>query len=119
MAEKTKYKLSTWKYAVEAEFETEEEALKELSDKYMFASKCDAPGDHLFELMAGNTCRPIENIAKGVFFYVYEKVYGHMQWIRKYNLSIYPFKKEHWWPCEGFEFKECEFKYKITTDDEK
>jgi len=108
------YKLETWKLKVEGEFETEEEAIKELSDRYMRCSKCDPPHEGVMEGLLQKNFRTLDTIAKGVFLSVKEEVYGHSQFILKHELVIYPFKKEHWWESSnGFEFEECEFKYEI------
>ena len=111
------YKISTWKYEVKGEFSSEEEAIKSLSDSYMKASKCDPPNEHPIELIAGVQNRDLSAIAKRVYFYVEEVVYGNKQWIHKLTLNIYPFKKEHWWESinkeKPFEFKEIDFKYEV------
>ena len=119
---KKEYKLSTWKLSVEGEFESEEEAIKELSDRYMRCSKCDPPGEHPIELLSNSKggSRNIDTISKRVFLSVKEEVYGNLQWIHKLTLNIHPFKKEHWWDSvfkdKPFEFSEKEFKYKIVKD---
>ena len=118
MKTRKKYKLSTWKLSIEGEYYNEKTAIRSLSNKYMKCSKCDAPGDHFIELMAGNSSRTIDTIAKRVYFYVYEDVYGHMQWILKYTLNIYPFQKSHWWPCEDFNFEPRKFKYEFVKEKE-
>lgn len=109
------YRLESWKLIVEGEYETEEEAIKDLSDKYMYCSKCDAPGDHPLEIFAKTTSREVSLIAKHVCFSVKLEVFGIKQWVQKYILHIHPFKSEHWWPCEGFVFEPCEFKYEIVN----
>jgi len=115
---KKKYKIQTWKLQIEGEYASEKYAIKTLSDKYMRCSKCDPPGEHFLELLAGKESknRDTSNIAKYAFFYVWESVYGHEQWVMKYQLSIHPFKKSHWWEnMDGspFEFEECKFRYEI------
>ena len=110
---KNSYRIESWKLRVEGEYENEELAIKDLSDKYMQCSKCDAPGDHPLELWAGNKSREVNLIAKSVCFSIKTSVFGREQWVEKYSLNIYPFKKEHWWPCEGFIFDEIDFKYEI------
>lgn len=106
---KIKYKISTWKYSVEAEFDSEEDAIKGLSDRYMRASKSDQPGEHMVELLNGTNSRTLDSIAKRVYFYVYEPVYGNMQWVMKYTLNVYPFKASHWWPKAPKNIIEKEF----------
>lgn len=114
------FRIQTWKLRVEGQFESEEEAIKELADRYMQCSKCDPPNEHFIELINGSQLRNVDTIAKGVFFYVYEEVYGIEQWIEKYQIDIFPFKKEHWWESKnGFEFKECEFRYNINSPEKK
>lgn len=115
------YKLGSWKYVVSGEFDSEESAIKELSDKYMTASKMDPPGEHGTELLSGVKYRKEEDCAKGVFLQVKEKIYGRMQWVTKYNLNIYPFKQKHWWDMingDKYDFQECEFKYEIVNETE-
>lgn len=112
-----KYKMQTWKLIVEGEYSSEEEAIKDLADKYMRCSKCDAPGNHPIEHLDKRHVRTIDGIAKAVYFFVQEEVYGINQWVQKYQMSIYPFTKDHWWPCEGFEGPEREFKYEIKKGD--
>jgi hypothetical protein len=112
------YKLSTWKLEVKGEYATEEEAIKDLSDRYMRCSKCDPPGKHFLEMFNKNAVRTLSDIGKRVFFYVEEEIYGHKQLVLKYDLDIHPFKKEHWWKCvngEPFSFEETEFRYVINT----
>lgn len=111
------YKLSSWKLEVKGQYASEEEAIKDLADKYMQCSKCDPPGEHFLELLSGNNQRDISQIGKGVWFYVYEAVYSHKQFVLKHQLTIYPFKQEHWWESvdkeKPFVFEETEFRYKI------
>lgn len=119
-----KYKLQTFKLTIEGEFETEEQAIKELSDNYMRCSKCNPPNQHPAELIMGVkpqeiTKERIEKIGKTVWFYVWEQVYGKWQWIEKYKLSIHPFRVEHWWESTiepKFVPQECEFKYEIIEE---
>lgn len=95
------------------------EVTKTLDDRYMKCSKCDPPGEHFLELLAGNTSRDTSTIGKGVYLSVYEtNKYGHAEWQLKHKLTIHPFKKEHWW-ADGkteFVFEECEFRYSIVKD---
>jgi len=107
--------LQSWKLSVNGECATEEEAIKELSDRYMTHSKCSPPMEHPSELLTGNvTRRDVTKIGKSVLLSVFEEVYGINQWIEKHHLTIYPFKKSHWWESEkGFEFTETEFRYDI------
>lgn len=125
-----KFRIQTWKLRVEGEFDTEEEAIEVLSDRYLTCSKCDQPGDHPLELLSGKGRREIEKIAKQVYFYVEEEVYGHLQWIQKYILIIPPFKSRHWWPnskAKGdiesligdpflLEWEDKKFRYKIVDE---
>lgn len=116
------YKLSTWKLEVSGEFDTEEEAIKILSDRYMRCSKCDPPGEHIIEAMMNSSGdRTTDNIAKRVYFYVKEPIYGNLQWVHKLTLNIYPFKQEHWWESidenNPFVFSEIDFRYKIVTNE--
>lgn len=107
-----KYKIGSWMCSTEGEYSTEGEAIKELSARYMKASKSDPPGRHPLEIFAGGTNRNIETIGKAVYLFVYtENLFGHIEWQIKYNLEIHPFKKEHW--SEEFGFEECEFRYTI------
>lgn len=113
------YRLSSWKLQVTGLYATEEEAIKDLSDKYMQCSKCDPPGEHFLELFSGSglTTRKTDGIAKRVYFYVEEKVYGNLQMVHKLTLNIHPFKQEHWWDSinkeNPFIFPQIEFKYEI------
>lgn len=112
------YKLETWKLRVEGFYETEEAAIKDLADQYMQCSHCDAPGDHPLELWAkakGGTPKPVDVsiIGKGVCFSIEMKIFGIKQWVMKERLTIHPFQVNHWWPCEGFVFEPCEFRYEI------
>lgn len=117
----TKYKLSTWKLETTGEFESEEAAIRELSDRYMQCSKCDPPGEHPIEHLS-ETTRTVDTIAKRVYFYVQEKVYGNLQWVHKLTLNIYPFKPEHWWEPvtkeSRFKPEAREFKYELVTPTE-
>jgi hypothetical protein len=121
--EKKNYKLSTWKLEVKGEFESEEEAIKSLSDSYMTMSKCDPPGEHTLELLFSAKSRDLSTISKRVYFYIEEVVYGNKQWIHKLTLNIHPFKQEHWWESinkdKPFQFKETDFKYEVVEPENK
>ena len=110
-----KYKIQTWKLLIQGEYDSEEEAIKDLADRYMQCSKCDAPNDHLIEHLTNKQSRLLENIAKRVYFYAEMEIFGNVQWIHKYTLNIYPFKDNHWWEDTrgNFKFEEREFKYEI------
>lgn len=116
--EKTKYKLGSWKLSIDGEYESEEAAIKDLADEYMSRSKCDLPGEHPLEILNGSQSRDITTIGKSVWLSVYEKIHGHMQWVIKHKLTIYPFKPEHWWePAKPGNVvpPATEFRYKIET----
>lgn len=116
-----KYRLETFKLTCEGEFDTEEQAIKELSDGYMKRSKCNPPNEHPAQLLVSTEPTPItkeriDGIGKIVYFSVWENVYGRWQWIEKYKLCIHPFKAEHWWESTTepkFVPEECEFRYEI------
>lgn len=109
-----KYKLYTWKLIVTGEYNNEEEAIKDLSDKYMACSKSDPPNEHPIELLTKTNNRTVDSIAKSVYLDVEIEVFGVLQFVNKYRLNIYPFKKEHWWKSnEDFKFEEREFRYEF------
>ncbi len=114
-----KYKLQTIFLGYNGEYKTEEEAIKDLADKYMSNSKCDPPGEHTLEIWANKgkiKGGDISKIAKVVWFYVWEEIYGVEQWVVKYNLAIHPFKKRHWWESEKdfkFDGRGRKFKYRV------
>jgi hypothetical protein len=113
-----KYKMQTWKLIVEGDYETEEEAIKDLADKYMQCSKCDAPNEHPIEHLTGNYNRTIDNIGKRVYLYVEMEIFNKLQMVHKYTLNIYPFKQSHWWEDTNgvFKFEDKEFKFKIIDE---
>ena len=113
-----KYKLSTYKLVVHGEYETEEEAIKDLSDKYMQGSRCDPPGKGYKEQLFHLKPLLIKDIAKEVYFYIEEEIHGIKQFVQKATLIIHPFKQEHWWSeKDDFKFKKCKFKYEVKEGD--
>jgi hypothetical protein len=104
-----KYKLGSWMLSTEGEFETDEEAIKTLADRYMTASRSDPPGRHPLEILAGNgPTRKVEEIGKAVWLYVYTaNQFGHEEWLVKHQLTIHPFKRDHW--EKGHELDESEY----------
>lgn len=108
--------MESFKLRVEGAYETEEAAIKDLADQYMRCSHCDAPGDHPIELLLKCPAGDVKKICKSVLFSVKTKVFGRIQWVEKYDLKIYPFKENHWWPAEEFKFEPCEFRYKIIPE---
>jgi len=137
-----KYRLQTWKLTVEGEYLTDEEAILDLSDKYLRCSKCDLPGESLSELLSkdlniihGNsptaeklltniekvnfgvsenkTPKLITDIAKSVWLFTEEIMYNRPQWVEKHHVIIYPFKTEHWWDAPSDFTYNVAAKYKI------
>lgn len=109
--------MGSFKYEVEGSYSSEEEAVKDLADKYMQSSRFDIPGEHFMELVAGTVSRSAETCSKGVYFQVYEEIYGHEQWIMKYRLRIHPFKSDHWYKSikdPSIKMPETEFIYSVS-----
>lgn len=110
--------MQTWKLSIDGEFETDEEAIKDLSDKYMKCSKFDLPGTSVPELLTSTkNVYPDGSPAKRVYLFIEHEVFGIKQMVQKYILNIYPFKQDHFWDADHIRIPTKKFQYKIITDE--
>ena len=91
--------MSSFKLRIEGEYETEEEAIKDMANQYMQCSKVDPPCESIYLALAGADTHSVDwrTLAKQVALYRYEEVYGIKQKVMIKILNIYPYNKGHWW----------------------
>lgn len=99
-----KYKLETFKNTVTGDFQTQDEAIRELADQYLTKMKCYPPRD---KVSTAGICRAA---------YLSVKEEGPSgKWKVLSRVEVFPFNINHWHDDGSGQFpRDCEFKYRIT-----
>ncbi|AFF28220.1 gp222 [Sphingomonas phage PAU] len=93
-----KYEMKTWKLSTEIETSNLFKAIRTLADRYMSASRFDAPGNSIIEGLTGTELTGKQ--AKYMFLFKELELFGKKQMVNYMSLSSQPFSRNHYWKEE-------------------